>query len=44
MGGTVDMDKNEPMQFAANPRARDRGAFVPLAAHQPLIHDIEQDV
>jgi hypothetical protein len=44
MGGTVDMDKDEPMQFAAAPRARDRGVFVPLPARQPLIHDIQQDV
>jgi hypothetical protein len=44
MGGTVDMDKDEPMQFAADPRARARGVFVPLAARQPLIHDIQQDV
>jgi hypothetical protein len=44
MGGTVDMDKDESMQFAADPRTRDHGVFVPLSARQPLIHDIQQDV
>jgi hypothetical protein len=44
MCGTVNMDKDEPMQFATDPRTRDRGVFVPLAARQPLIHDIQQDV